>query len=240
MKKLFKSLVVALFPQRCAYCGKVISSNRIMCCNCEANLPRISGVKCRKCGREKDKCSCKGAEKYFDSLMAPFYFSGCVRKGIHAFKFRKSFRNYEAYAEEMAKTVGEEFGNVAFDFVTEVPMSRKSVRQRGYNQCFWLAKGVSEKLGIEHKPDVLVKLYETGKQHVLSFYLRKGNLTGVFGVSNPHEIEGKTILLCDDISTSGETLNECAKMLWLCGAKEIYCVAVALTLSNKKDKETRW
>ncbi len=208
-----------------------------MCADCEKNLPRISGVSCRKCGREKDKCSCKGAEKYFDSIAAPFYFCGCVRKGIHAFKFRKSLRNNEAYAEEMAKTVSEKFGDITFDFITEVPMTRKSIRQRGYNQCFWLAKGLSEKLGIEHKPDTLVKLYETGKQHVISFYLRKGNLTGVFDVGNPDEIEGKTILLCDDISTSGETLNECAKMLWLYGAKEIYCVTVALTLSDKIKKK---
>ena len=237
MKKLFETLAVALLPKRCAYCGKVISSSRSMCGDCEKNLPRISGVTCRKCGREKDKCICKGAEKYFTSLAAPFYFSGCVRNGIHTFKFRKGFRNYEAYAEEMAETVRDKFGDVAIDFVTEVPMTKKSIKQRGYNQCFWLAKGLGDKLGIEHKSDALIKLYETGKQHVISFYLRKGNLTGVFDIKNPKDVEGKTILLCDDISTSGETLNECAKMLWLYGAKEIYCVTVALTLSRKNNKK---
>ncbi len=236
MIKLFKSLALALFPKRCAYCGSVISSECLMCADCEKSLPRISDATCRKCGREKDKCTCKGAEKYFDSLAAPFYFSGCVRKGIHAFKFRKGYLNYEAYTEEMAKTVKDRFGNVSFDFVTEIPMTEKSIKKRGYNQCFWLAKGLSEKLGIEHRQNALVKLYETSQQHVISIYLRKGNLTGVFDVSDPHEIEGKTILLCDDISTSGETLNECAKMLWLYGAKEIYCITVALTLSNKKKK----
>lgn len=136
----------------------------------------------------------------------------------------------------MAETVKEKFGNIDFDYITEVPMTQKSLKQRGYNQCFLLARGISERLGIEHKPQILKKLYETDKQHIISFYLRKGNLTGVFDVCNPEEVKDKTILLCDDISTSGETLNECAKMLWLHGAKEIYCITVALTEYRKKDK----
>lgn len=239
MKNSLERLALALFPKRCAYCAKVIRGNNYACAKCQKELPRIVGVTCIKCGREKDKCSCKGAEKYYTSLAAPFYYSGCVRKGVHAFKFRKSMRNHEAYSVEMAETVMEKFGKIEFDYITEVPMTQKSVKQRGYNQCFLLAKGIAEKLNIEHKPQILTKLYETNKQHVISLYLRKGNLTGVFDVSNPEIVEGKTILLCDDISTSGETLNECAKMLWLYGAKEIYCIAVALTEYRRKyDKYT--
>lgn len=229
-----KRFVIALLPKRCAYCGRVIPAHLMMCAECENELPRISGVVCRKCGREKDKCSCKGAEKYYASLVAPFYFEGCVRKGVHKFKFRKALANYEAYADEMSETVSERFSSVNFDYITEIPITKKSEKQRGYNQCFWLAKGISEKLGITHNPNVLVKLYETDKQHGMTYHLRKGNLTGVFDVRNPEEVEGKTILLCDDISTSGETLNESAKMLWLYGAKEVYCVSVALTLSKYK------
>lgn len=235
MKNPFERFALALFPKRCAYCGRVIRADISACTKCQKELPRISGLTCVKCGREKDKCSCKGAEKYYISLAAPFYFSGCVRKGIHAFKFRKSLRNYEAYSHEMAETVKEKFGGIAFDYITEVPMTKKSIKQRGYNQCFWLSKGIGERLGIEHKPEILSKLYETNKQHIISFYLRKGNLTGVFDVKNPEDVAGKTILLCDDISTSGETLNECAKMLWLHGAKEIYCITAALTEYRKKN-----
>ncbi len=233
MKNFLKSLFIALAPNRCAYCGKVISPQSFMCIDCKTDLPRISGTTCRKCGREKEKCSCKGAEKYYSSIAAPFYFMGNVRKGVHAFKFRKSFQNYKAYSYEMSNTVKNKFGSVNFDFISEIPMTSKSKKERGYNQCFWLAKGISENLGLEHKPDLLIKLYETDKQHVLNYQMRTGNLTGVFDVNNPSEVEGKTILLCDDISTSGETLNECAKMLWLYGAKDIYCISVALTLSKK-------
>ena len=96
-----------------------------------------------------------------------------------------------------------------------------------------LAERIGRLNGIDYKPGLISKLYETQKQHSLGFYLRKGNLTGVFDISDPAAVADKTVLVVDDISTSGETLNECAKMLWLNGAKEVYCVAVALTKNNK-------
>lgn len=232
--KFAETLIYTLFPRRCAYCGKVIVSDRMSCNKCEKELPKITGVTCVKCGREKDKCSCKGAEKYYNSIAAPFYFDGCVRKGVHIFKFRNGLRNAEAYSYEMSETVKERFNGIDFDYITEVPMTNKSRKKRGYNQCFHLAKGISGRLGIEHKPDILSKIYDTKIQHEIRYYLRKGNLTGVFDVTNPSDVKDKTILLCDDISTSGETFNECAKMLWLHGAKEIYCIALAVTVYKKK------
>lgn len=237
MKKLLKYFVSALFPKRCAYCGKVIAADELMCSVCAADLPRIEGTVCPKCGRGKELCSCRGAEMYFSRLAAPFYFKGVVRKGIHSFKFRRSPENAEAYAVEMASTVKDAYGGTAFDFIAEVPMTAAGEKERGYNQVRLLAERLGSLLGIEHKRGLMIKLYETQKQHGLSRFLRKGNLTGVFDVSEPSVVEGKTILLCDDISTSGETLNECAKMLWLYGAREIFCITVALTVSENGRKD---
>lgn len=236
MINILKRIIHSVLPRRCAYCGRVIVSDALECSDCRENLPVISGEVCRKCGRETEFCSCKGAEMYFEALAAPFYFEGNVRKGMHAFKFRKSPDNAKAYSKEVSETVRHRFDGIEFDFVTEVPMTRKSIRDRGYNQCALISGNAAEILGIEYKPGLLKKLYETEKQHGLTYNLRKGNLTGVFDVSDPESVKDKTVLICDDISTSGETLNECAKMLWLYGAKEIYCVAVALTKSKKKKK----
>lgn len=234
MKRFLKALAKAFYPQRCAYCGTVIAHDELMCDECAQALPRVEGEICIKCGREeKTECFCKKAENYYDGIAAPFYYTGNVRTGIHAFKFRNAPDNAEAYGVEMSETVKMRFGDIKFDFITEIPASPKSFRERGYNQCSLLAKQVSLNTGIEYKSNVLVKIYETNKQHGLKLYLRKGNLTGVFDVENPHDVEGKTILLCDDISTTGETLNECAKMLWLYGAKEIYCISVALTKRHR-------
>ena len=234
MKQILKALAKILFPQRCAYCGAVIFNDEFACDECKINLPRISGKVCLKCGREEKKeCFCKKAENYYDGIAAPFYFEGNVRKGIHSFKFRNSPDNAEAYAYEMSETVKSRFAGVEFDYITEVPTTLSRLRDRGYNQCSLLAKQISYNIGIDYKPDVLKKIYETNNQHGLKLYLRKGNLSGVFDVNNPSDVEGKTILLCDDISTTGETLNECAKMLWLYGAEKIYCISVALTKKHK-------
>ena len=112
-------------------------------------------------------------------------------------------------------------------------LTSKSRKERGYNQCELLAENISKNLGIEFRKNVIQKVFETKKQHRITPALRRGNLVGAFDVASPSDVEGKIILLCDDICTTGETLNECSKMLWLYGAKEIYCVSLALTFSKK-------
>lgn len=236
MKDFFRALINAIFPRRCAYCGRVVSASEAACPECEKMLPRVVGEVCPRCGREKSVCVCGKAEKYYERLVAPFYFEGIVRKGIHVFKFRNGPQNARAYAEEMAKTVKERYAGIKFDFITEVPTTKKSLRSRGYSQERLLARELSKPLGIERKSGLLVKLYETKKQQGLNRLLRSGNLTGVFDVSDPDAVKGKTVLLCDDVSTSGETLNECAKTLWLYGAESVFCVTVALTPAGKKEK----
>ena len=139
----------------------------------------------------------------------------------------------------MAETVRQRYGDKKFDYIVPVPMTKKSVRRRGYNQVEILAEGLAELLGAEFRNDILFKIYETEKQHGISYILRKGNLTGVFDVPEPEKVRGKSVLLCDDISTSGETFNECAKMLWLADASEICCISLALTNPRKKNKNKK-
>lgn len=236
MIKLLERPLLALFPRRCAYCGKPIAPERHSCRACEAELPRITGDICLRCGRESEFCACRGAAAYYDSLAAPFYYEGCVRRGIHAYKFRRNPRSAEAFGAEMARAVRSRYPAVEFDIIVSVPMTKRSLRDRGYDQCALLAQRLSDELGVPYSPNAIVKLYETEKQHGLSYYLRKGNLTGVFDIPQPELVKDKCVLLCDDISTSGETMNECAKMLWLCGAREIRCIALALPKNKKKKK----
>lgn len=233
--KFFKALSKSLFPQRCAFCGRVTAVNKLICDDCKETLPRIKGEVCSVCGREEDFCSCKG-ERYFTSQIAPFYYEGAVRRGLHVFKFRKGLQNAEAYCYEMESAVRSRYKNIPFDFVASVPMTAKSIRKRGYNQVDILGENLAKLLEIPYEKEALSKIYETEKQHGISYLFRKGNLTGVFDVTYPEKVCGKTVLLCDDISTSGETFNECAKMLWLNGAKDVYCVSVALTKQDKNKK----
>ncbi len=236
MSKSLKALLSSVFPDRCVYCDAKIPYNTSVCSECAESLPRITGKVCVKCGREKSECGCGGRENYFASIAAPFYFTGRVRQGIHRFKFRGNTSSAAEFAREMYSAMNERFAGIEFDFITTVPMSKKSLKKRGYDQCDLLAKELSSLSGVSYRPGALVKIYETESQHGLSAILRRGNLAGAFDVNEGEDVKDKTVLLCDDISTSGETLNECAKMLWLAGAKEVYCIALALTKSEKKKK----
>lgn len=79
--KLFERPLLALFPRRCAYCGKPVAPERGSCRKCEAELPRIKGDVCLRCGRGSEYCACRGSAAYYDSLIAPFYYGAAFAVG---------------------------------------------------------------------------------------------------------------------------------------------------------------
>ncbi|MCR5150446.1 MAG: double zinc ribbon domain-containing protein [Clostridiales bacterium] len=232
----FQVIISAFLPKRCVYCGAFVTGNRRVCSDCRSSLLRVKGEICLRCGRERNKCTCKNKSMYYDSLVAPFYYTGNVKRGVLNFKYHNSPRSAVEFAKEMYFCVNERYSGIDFDFIAGVPM-KGGEEQRGYNQCFELCREISKRMNIEFKENAIVKIYETHAQHSLPFYMRKGNLCGAFDIPYPDEIKGKTVLLVDDISTSGETLNECAKMLWLSGAEKICCVSLALTEKGRKGGE---
>lgn len=229
-------LAYALLPRRCAYCGRVTPADQPVCGDCLAALPRVPLPACPLCGRETARCCCRSAARYYDGLAAPFYYEGVVRSGLHRFKFRKAQRNAAPYAQAMAETVRNRFSGLEFDWVVPVPMTQKAKRTRGYDQARLLAEQLAQMLELPCVP-ALIKCYETEKQHGLNALLRKGNLAGVFDVPDGAAVAGRRVLLVDDISTSGETLNECAKMLWLNDAASVHCVALAVTKPKPQQQQ---
>ena len=231
-----RRVLFAFLPRRCAFCGRVTPADIPVCGACRAALPRVGDPRCPKCGRGTGCCTCRSAARYYDSLAAPYYYEGVVRKGLHRFKFRHVPDNAAPFAQAMAETVRSCYPDLGFDWIVPVPMTERARKERGYDQARLLADALSAALGIPCVP-ALVKCYETGKQHGLNAWMRKGNLAGVFDVPDREALSGKRVLLTDDVSTSGETLNECAKMLWLCGAESVRCVTLAVTKYKKKDQK---
>ena len=133
----------------------------------------------------------------------------------------------------MADYINEKYYGEKFDFITAVPMYFSDRKARGYNQSDELAAALSEKLGIEFR-SVIRKIYHTDKQSGKQMTDRTGNVFGVFDVEE--NLEGKSILLVDDIRTTGSTLSECGKMLYLAGAKRVCCVSIAAAKFKKKNK----
>ncbi len=241
LKDISEYILSVFFPKRCIFCESIIGPYDEICSDCEENLPWIDGDICHYCGNMKDDCTCKKRHgHYYDGIVSPLYFSGNVRKSIHSFKFRDEPQYAEVYASMMNRIRSKEYPEIKFDYVTYIPMNSKQEKKRGYNQGRLLAKEVSKISDIAFGDELLIKLFETQTQHKCENWLeRSGNLLGVFDVNPDYDINGKNILLVDDVKTTGSTLNECSKMLYLNGAESVYCITASLVKSKKKNTDSK-
>lgn len=226
--QFFETAKRLFYPQRCAYCGRVIDPFTELCDACAQEVCRVPPPICFACARSKKDCDCGGAHNRFvTAFAAPFYFDGSVRTAIHRLKFSGDTDVAAPLSREMANFACEVFAHVQFDCATFVPMTDREQKERGFNQSRLLCVGAAKALGIPTQP-LLCKLYETRRQRELSRWERSGNVLGVFDVVDPSLVAGKRILLCDDVTTSRSTLTECAKMLRIYGAREVFCLTAAV------------
>ncbi len=232
--KVFDYMAWLFLTKKCYYCDTVIEKDELLCEECREHLPIISGEKCEYCGAGKDRCGCKKHRMKYDGISSPFYYEDGIQKGLKLLKF--SAKDYMArrFADAMADSIREDFAEVKFDFVCYVPFSPIQKIRRRYNQSELLARYLSDDLGIPLKP-VLVKVFDNKTQHEMTNYYRAGNVFGIYDVKDYYDIKGKTVLLVDDIKTTGETLNTCAVILKIRGAERVYCTAAALTAKKKKE-----
>lgn len=207
-----------IYGNRCRLCTKIIPIGKTLCTLCDPEKHRAS----------KEELNRRILTSFsFDEHTCPFYYEDVIRTGIHNFKYKGYKRSSDFFAEEMIKVIERDFENEAPDYVTCVPMTKKKKRLREYNQCEKLLTHIAKAFGYEKTPNILIKTKETPSQVELSGKERLTNLKGAFKVNGKYNLAGKTILLCDDVMTTGITLDECSKTLKKAGAKKVICVTVA-------------
>ena len=233
MSRLGQALLTALFPRRCFLCGEVIRPRQRMCETCATGAPYIFPPICEHCGRNVDDCICGGHSRHFERCVSPFYHREQAKAGILALKENNYTETVEGFAREMAEVIRREYGGIAFDAVTSVPLHKKDLRRRGFDQAASLAKVLAAQIGVPYET-TLTKLTYTEPQKELTAILRRGNLLGVFDVTA--EVAERVFLLVDDVITTGSTLDECAKMLKLYGAAEVYAVTAAAAVLKNAEK----
>lgn len=224
LSELKELILEQFFPVTCPFCGKVISFRLSTCESCEKDLEFLSGV----CGRcSKSVCICERLV-VLERVFAPFSYDGAVEQAIHRFKFQ----NHPEYAKVLAGYIVKCFGTnqltERFDCIVPVPMEKAHRRERGYNQAEELALSLGNLCGLSVLSDALRKIKKTPPQHLLSYEERLDNLKGVFGTGSD-SIEGKRVLLCDDVCTTGVTMETCATLLKKNGAASVSGVVVAST-----------
>lgn len=209
-------LISCIFPKRCIFCDEVIEYDKSMCENCTEIFSPAEFVR---------YIPYLGGEMFIKCI-SPFLYTGGIRKAILRLKFHNVRSNLNFFASSIAKKLSENVDVKDVDYICFVPMSNRSLGNRGYNQSELLAEALGDILKIP-VINVLRKNRETFTQHELTADERIKNLIGAFSVFNSEEVEDKNFILCDDIITTGNTLKQCVKTLKDNGAGEIICCTIA-------------
>ena len=227
LRKICDNIIRLLYPKYCPVCDKIIPIPHEYCICSRAENIRVKDDYCRHCGHDITDCVCKAKNSVsLPDITAPYIYAGKVRADILNLKFNNDKHLAVRLGTDMAERVAFAYADIDFDFVTFVPMSSRSKNVRTYNQSELLAKQVAKLLFLPTE-DVFDKTKETKSQHTLGGKERRINLKDSVEIKKNVSVEGKTVLLCDDIKTTGSTLVQCVNELEKAGAKRVCCVCVA-------------
>lgn len=214
MIKIFDYILSLIYPPKCVFCGTVIDKSDI-CEECEKTLPYTKGESIYQKFPFVDKC------------ISPLYYKDYVRRAVLRFKFAGCSCYSRRLGGIMSECAENNLDCGSIDMVSCIPLSRKRMHDRGYNQAELLAKEISKKVGVEYLPTLKKIRHNTAQSTIKDSKQRAANVIGAYRVIDAEEVKGKYILLVDDVVTTGSTVSECARILKKSGAKAVYCVTLA-------------
>ena len=212
--KLIGRCLDLLYPPRCVFCDALLEKGeQYFCRSCGEQVPMAEGAHLCRTGT------------YFDRCVAPLYYKDMVREAFLDYKFHEKTWHAAVYAAFLEPYVRKEFPQL--DVVTWVPLSRRSHKDRGYDQSELVAKELAKRLALPCEK-LVEKVRATRQQSRLDRpEERRANVLGAYSVKNNAQIAGRHILVLDDVITTGSTMEECCRMLASAGAAAIHCAAVA-------------
>lgn len=224
-----------LWPGQCHVCkAPILPSDDRLCQTCWQGLSQaVSADYCRRCGRDVSpygivagKCGhCQDEQHHYDGLIRVGRYESTLRSLTLSLKFAERTEWAAMLSGMLRQAVMAGGMHAAFDYLVPVPLHWRRRLRRGFNQSHLLAKG----LNLPQVPvsTDLVRIRNTEQQWNLKPPQRRRNVKGAFAVRKGHPFEGKTVALMDDITTSGATLEECAKVLKRSGARKVIALVVA-------------
>ena len=144
-------------------------------------------------------------------------------------KYRRNIGLGEALAAQMVEFVNSLHCNL--DILVPVPLGKKRLRERGYNQVALVARPLAHYAGIQYLPGALSKERDTRSQVGLNVSQRQKNVSNAYR-ADERKLKGKSVLLVDDVSTTGSTILSCTDALLSAGAREVYAITIARALSH--------
>lgn len=241
MKSILTALAEVIFPTTCMTCGVVLDYQRlpVFCEDCFSRIKFIRSSLCSCCGipfgaaGEQDHLcgDCIVAAPAFSLARSAGHYENALLDAIHQFKYRGKTSVGKSLGKLMADFAYPGLNIADYSLVIPVPLHRRRLRERGFNQAVILAREIARRFSLPLDFTTLKRHMYTNPQVSLGKKEREKNVRGAFVVKREDRIQDKDIILVDDVYTTGSTLRECARILKKHGARQVAALTLARAVS---------
>ena len=226
-------LVELLFPRRCPVCDRPVDKmGAYVCKKCRLKIKYVQSPYCMKCGKgvkseETELCGdCRNGVHFFTAQRALYEYD-TMKAAIYRFKYEGRREYAEFFGRELAQKLGDRILLWKPDVIVPVPLHKEREKQRGYNQAALIAKELGRRLDIPVDVKYISRVRKTLAQKNLNGKERQNNLKNAFKISQ-NDVKLNTVIVVDDIYTTGATMDEMAECLKRAGVREVYCISLAI------------
>ncbi|MDO8314671.1 MAG: ComF family protein [Rugosibacter sp.] len=229
VKTVLKATMAALLPRDCLLCGAA-SNDAVLCPDCNDHLPSLTTQRCPQCALptpSAERCgACLKQAPYFDATNAIWQYDFPIDRMIQSLKYSRRLASADFFSAKLARLAVPLVTSP--DFILAVPLSAQRLKQRGFNQSIEIARPLARQLGVPLELKNIHRQRDTTPQTSLPWKERAKNIRHAFECRI--DLTGKTVLVVDDVMTTGATLNELARTLKAYGAVRVenYVLARAL------------
>lgn len=245
MISVFQHLIDILYPPRCHICLEFLMKNRRqedlpLCKGCFEGLSLITPPLCPVCGRpfktgiqENHLCEdCLRKRPFYHRAGAPYLYEEKVLEAVHSFKYAGRTYLGHTLGSLLARFADQWLPEAENPLIMPIPLHPRKLRERGFNQSQLLARQVALRTGFELDFLTLRRIRYTLPQAGLKGSERRKNVRRAFELTDQKAVKGRTVLLVDDVATTGSTLNECAMVVNRAGAEQVICLVLARTMRH--------
>lgn len=230
-----ETAITFIYPSQCKVCEAHLSldAKPYICKSCWKDIDYINPPWCEICGlpNNENLCdACASQPPRYGKLRAIAVYEKTLQQAIHLFKFEKRTSLKHALIQLIVNNIPSDLNLKDYDYVLPIPIHKKRLRERGFNQSLLLAEGLAKATDIKVTKDTLIRRKNTSPQSSLNKEERQTNIIGAFELKNPSNIQSKQILVLDDVYTTGATVREVVNILWDADPIEIDVLTLARTL----------
>ena len=222
-----------MFPLRCVVCDEITDNKKAgVCYECAKKIVYIKPPFCMKCGKQlgdegEEYCADCSRKKHFYLQGAALYEYGSMADSLFRFKYASRAEYALFFGRELWEKRGRWLISLKPDALVPVPVHGSRKRQRGYNQASLIAKELSKLSGIPVNEELIVRTKRTKAQKELSERQRQNNLKKAFKILQ-NDVKLNTIVIIDDIYTTGSTIDAMAELLLRAGVSKVYYMVMAI------------